>query len=217
MRLHIAQLAAHCQSLGLAVDSGKDFVVVWLGPRLQPRVVRRTFFEEAAAAAAPRAHGRGGARGGGKPAAGAPKGRQQQQQHGHAPPTPAGAAGAADDRARQLTAWRARLRRAARAPFALVAYRHGAVVLLGPPAVATADEQLEMPDADAAALSRAVPLGAFYRSGVQEGAASAGAGARARAGANMQCEAVSARHASPCCRRARAPPRRPQPRAAARV
>ncbi|KAI8466265.1 MAG: hypothetical protein J3K34DRAFT_460951 [Monoraphidium minutum] len=160
MRLHISDLVSHCRALGLSVDSGKDFAVVWLGPRLQRRVVRR------------RAHRQQQG----------PQRPQQQQRQGQpevvfeaaAPPRP----------------------RDARAPFVLVAYRHGAVALLGPPALgpgvgaggdaggADGDGgpegggegggEYEVPDADAAALSRVMPLGAFYRSGRQEGLRHAG-------------------------------------------
>lgn len=141
MRIHIGQLAAHCRAhLGLPVDAGRDFAIVWLGPRLQPRIVRRGAAATASSAAAA------------APAA--------------TPPGPAASQpGAAA--------------RGARAPFALVAYRHGAVVLLGPPAHVP-DAEFEMPDADAALLSRVMPLGVFYRTGLPEGPAETGEAPPAR-------------------------------------
>jgi hypothetical protein len=77
----------------------------------------------------------------------------------------------AGDAARAVRAAR---RREARAPFMLVAYRHGAVVLLGPPALGADEGEYRMPDIDAALLSRVMPLGAFYRSGRPEGSAQLG-------------------------------------------
>jgi hypothetical protein len=152
MRLHIGQLAAHCQGLGLAVDAGKDFAIIWLGPRLQRRVVRR------------------------RPSIGLP----------NQAPTPttslslsaaaaaaAAAASASSSSADAFAERDERRRRHARAPFALVAYRHGAAVLLGPPALEPG-EDYEMPDIDAAALSRVMPLGAFYRTGRADDSKAAG-------------------------------------------
>lgn len=154
MRLHIGQLVSHCQDLGLAVDSGKDFAVVWLGPHLQPRVVRHQHRHQ---------HARGGGGGGG---GGAGSGGQQQQ-----PPTQQ--RHEEDLRRQRHEAMRLRRHRDEDAPLLLVAYRHGAVMLLGPP-VFDSDEDFEMPDQDAAALSRVMPLGAFYRSGRSEGSQHAG-------------------------------------------
>jgi hypothetical protein len=136
MRLHIKELVDHCRSLGLSVDTGKDFAIVWLGPRMQPRVVRRP----------PSLH------------------QQQQQQQQQQP----GASRAHGAGAHQRRDRRERRRRDARAPFLLVAYRHGAVALLGPPA-SEPGEEYAMPDEDAAALSRVMPLGAFYRTGRPDG------------------------------------------------
>jgi hypothetical protein len=172
MRLHLHQLIAHCEALGHAVDSGKDFAVVWLGPRLQPRVVRR-----------PHDPGRAAAAASSQAARPSPQQHQQQQQRQHRRQRQAQQR--VPHRPQQQHQQRQHEQRGTGGgssggggPYALVAYRHGAVVLLGAPALAPGAEY-EMPDADAAALSRVVPLGAFYRTGRPEGLLSSGGRARA--------------------------------------
>ncbi|GBF90604.1 hypothetical protein Rsub_03176 [Raphidocelis subcapitata] len=161
MRIHIGQLAEHCRThLGLPVDAGRDFAIVWLGPRLQPRVVRRASPAAAAAAGPPQP----------------PPGAQARAAAGAAPREPP-----------PPPSPPVRRRRDARAPFALLAYRHGAVVLLGPPALAlSTDTEFEMPDADAALLSRVMPLGVFYRTGLPEGSAETGPSLAQPAAADVQ-------------------------------
>jgi hypothetical protein len=134
-------------------------VICYLGPRMQPAVVRAPpgAVDAPGHADAPPAHHR---------------------RHGPPPPPAPGGAGGpppgGDGAASEARAVRAARRREARAPFLLVAYRHGAAVLLGPPASGP-DEEYSMPDIDAALLSRVMPLGAFYRSGRPEGSAQTGA------------------------------------------
>jgi len=162
MRLHIGMLTAHCQALGLAVDAGKDFAIVWLGPRLQQRIVRRRPDQFPShhlhrASSSPSLH--------------ATNTTKQRHAAGasHASATPC-----LDHKHQQQLV----LPRTFddRAPFVLIVYRHGAAVLLGPPVLEPGEDGWETPDVDAAALSRVMPLGAFYRTGLPEGSKQTGEG-----------------------------------------